>query len=94
MPGTLAQVRWHITQIVRLAYVFDLAPPAGFEPAHTAPECNPSYRRYQRERGLGCLLAGAYGACEILVLSFASAAINSHDPEGIRCTNDHTYEPD
>jgi hypothetical protein len=25
-----------------------LAPPAGFEPAHTAPECNPAYGRYRR----------------------------------------------
>jgi hypothetical protein len=24
-----------------------LAPPAGFEPAHTAPECNPAYGRYR-----------------------------------------------
>jgi hypothetical protein len=29
-----------------------IAPPAGFEPAHTAPESNPAYRRYQHERGL------------------------------------------
>ena len=50
--GTLAQVRWHFTYRVRLACVFDFAPPAGFEPAHTAPECNPAYRRYQQERDL------------------------------------------
>jgi hypothetical protein len=32
---------------------------------------------------------GAYGTREIAVLSSPSAAINSHDPKGIHCVNDH-----
>src|ERR1022692_305633 len=38
-----------------------LAPPAGFEPAHTAPECNPAYSRYQHERHLAFMRGGRMG---------------------------------
>jgi len=48
-----------------------LAPPAGFEPAHTAPECNPAYSRYQQEGVLGFM----HGARMGRVKSSSSASL-------------------
>ena len=82
MPGTLAQLRWRFTKIVQLACVFDLAPPAGFEPAHTAPECNPAYSRYQQEHCLGFMRGARMGRAESSSSASLSAAIDSRAPEG------------
>ena len=48
----LAQVRLHGSEERDSLPRSILAPPAGFEPAHTAPECNPAYSRYQQKRVL------------------------------------------
>jgi hypothetical protein len=62
--------------------VFDFAPPAGFEPAHNAKECNPAYRRYQQERGLRFMHGARMGRVKSSSSASPSAAIDSHDPEG------------
>src|ERR1022692_64079 len=80
----------HITKKTQLACVFDFSAPAGFEPAHTAPECNPAYSRYQQERHLGFMRGARMGRARLSSSALPSAAIDSHDPEAIRCTNDHT----
>src|ERR1022692_5123877 len=87
---TSAQVRCHVAKEGRLACVFHLAPPAGFEPAHTAPECTPVYSRYQRKRSPVGSLGARMGRAKSSSSASPSAAIDSHDPETIRCTNDHT----
>jgi hypothetical protein len=51
------------------------APPAGFEPAHTAPECNPAYSRYQQERGLRCMHLARMGRAKPPSPASPSAAI-------------------
>ena len=65
-----AQVRQHGAEKCDSLACSILAPPAGFEPAHTAPECNPAYSCYQRERGLGCLHGARMGR-EIVVLQLS-----------------------
>jgi hypothetical protein len=76
-PGQMAFPRR-----LRLACVFDLASPAGFEPAHTAPECTPAYSRYPAETQPDWLAWGAYGPRESSSSDSPFAAIDSHDPEG------------
>jgi hypothetical protein len=66
----LAQVRLHGPEERDSLARSILAPPAGFEPAHTAPECNPAYSRYQQERGLRCMHGARMGR-ENAVPSFA-----------------------
>jgi hypothetical protein len=55
-----------------------LAPPAGFGPAHTAPECTPAYSRYQQERHLAVCVACM--DARIVVLSFATCRHCANDP--------------
>ena len=91
----LAQVRLHGPEERDSLARSILAPPAGFEPAHTAPECISACNLYQQEGVLGFMHGARIGPSgNRFVLSFASAAIDSHDPEGIRCTNDDLHEPD
>src|ERR1022692_518051 len=72
---TFAQVKPHRAEKTRFAFVFDFTPPAGFEPAHTAPEYNPAYSRYQQERGLGFTRGARRGRAECLASPLAGVRV-------------------
>jgi hypothetical protein len=64
-----------------------LAPPSRIR---TCAHGSRVYFRYQQERGLRCWRGVRMGRGKSSSSASPSAAIDSHDPEVIRCTKDHT----
>src|ERR1022692_4330370 len=77
---TLVQVRWRITKIVRLACVFDFGAPSRIRTCAHGSGVQIRIQPLPAGTPPGLCARGAYGAREIVVLSFAICRHYVHDP--------------
>jgi hypothetical protein len=83
----VASLAFH--QIVQLAYVFDLAPQQDSNLRTRLRSAIP-HTPATSTNAIRASCAGAAHGTRTVVLSFAICRLDSHDPEAMRSTNDHT----